>query len=490
MRVELYDAILGVEAHVALNADTKLWCPCRPMSGECPVCRCEPGALPVVQPEPVRLAVQLAALLNCRHIAPVLQFDRKHYLSWDAPRGYQITQYHVPIGRDGQLTLPGSGTRVRIDRVQLEEDLPARAAGSLVWGRSGRALAEIVTGPCLRRETFREFYSHIRNLLLVSNISECRGETADLRIEPNVSIQRVGDSALNVAWEVKGSNSPHEALAVIREAMQQQILRAEGGEPIRRWTLHVARSTAGGTAAPQRSSVLFRLPQGEVVWRRKLSRRRYCFMPETRIPPVVLSRNMLTRRRFENLSAEALVLLSHPIVRKLKMVELMWDWLKTSADSAALLRFLQNVLGRVAHDDIELATRITERPPTELLKLVDAVGGRKLPARDACYILRMMLSDAQITFEKACSSTEDSKQEEVLCAAREILQGDPEFSLFRRGEEVPPDRLPVTLRRYFAKELRKVLRERHPGHYYLHDDLRTALDEAWRSFQSRSSTPD
>ncbi len=220
---EQYEAIIGLEIHAELLTESKMFCGCRvvdsvaaaPNTAVCPVCLGMPGMLPVINRRAVEFALRVALALGC-DIQPHNIFARKNYFYPDLPKGYQISQYELPIGRHGHLDIPtpdGGARRIRIRRVHMEEDtgkLTHRAGGgSLVdYNRSGVPLLEIVTEPDIRSgEEARAYATRIRQILRYLGVNSGDMEKGVLRIEPNISLRPRGHQTFGTRTELKNLNS-------------------------------------------------------------------------------------------------------------------------------------------------------------------------------------------------------------------------------------------------------------------------------------------
>ena len=193
--------IIGLEIHVQLATRSKMFCDCAvefaaaPNSRVCPVCLGLPGALPVMNRQAVRMAVTAGLALNCK-IASFTKWDRKNYYYPDLPKNYQISQYDLPLGRDGyfDIRVQGDPRRVGIIRAHLEEDagknIHDRPGCTLVdLNRTGTPLLEIVTGPDLRSsEEAYTFAIELQRLVTYLGISEGVMQKGQMRFEPNVNV--------------------------------------------------------------------------------------------------------------------------------------------------------------------------------------------------------------------------------------------------------------------------------------------------------------
>jgi aspartyl-tRNA(Asn)/glutamyl-tRNA(Gln) amidotransferase subunit B len=254
-----YEAVIGLETHIQLNTQTKIFCSCKadswndpPNTNICPVCTGMPGVLPVLNREVVEKAALLAAAMHAELIQSVSFFDRKNYFYPDLPKGYQISQYDEPIARGGYLDLPmpdGSIRRINIHKLHIEED-----AGKTVhqnmrrlidFNRCGVPLVEMVTGPDLRSaDEAAQYLIRLRQLLRWLGISEADMERGQLRCDGNVSIRPVGAGYLNTKTEIKNVNSIENLRDAISAEIKRQIREVEAGHKIEAWTLDWNDSTA------------------------------------------------------------------------------------------------------------------------------------------------------------------------------------------------------------------------------------------------------
>jgi len=246
-----YEAVIGLETHIQLNTTTKIFCACKadswfdpPNTNICPVCTGLPGVLPVLNKAVVEKGVLLAAAMHTE-IQMVSYFDRKNYFYPDLPKGYQISQYDMPLGRGGYLDLPmpeGYVRRVGIWKLHLEEDAGKtkneRGRRLIDFNRCGVPLVEMVTGPDLRSaDEAAQYLIRLRQLLRWIGISEADMEKAHLRCDANVSIRPKGADYLNPKTEIKNVNSIVAVKAAIEKEIERQIQETEAGRRIEAWTL-------------------------------------------------------------------------------------------------------------------------------------------------------------------------------------------------------------------------------------------------------------
>ena len=257
-----WETVIGLEVHCELRTQSKLFCGCRNSFGEepntniCPVCLGLPGSLPVLNRMAVEYAMRIGTALECR--VQLSQFHRKNYFYPDMPKGYQISQYDVPINADGWLELPG-GRRVGIVRAHIEEDTGKTthvggggrihdAAYSLVdFNRSGVPLVEIVSAPDMRSaDEARAYVDELRSILVATGASDGKMEEGSLRVDANVSVRRLGDDAFGTRCEIKNMNSLRSlGRAIDYEARRQIGVLEEGGTVVqetRHWDENAGRT--------------------------------------------------------------------------------------------------------------------------------------------------------------------------------------------------------------------------------------------------------
>jgi aspartyl-tRNA(Asn)/glutamyl-tRNA(Gln) amidotransferase subunit B len=214
-----YQTVIGLEVHLQLNTKTKAFCGCStdfgkaPNSNVCPVCLGFPGALPVYNRQALNSAIKLALAFDCQ-IQEHTKFDRKNYFYPDLPKNYQISQFDLPLSRNGYLDIYTQGLpkRIGITRVHLEEDagkLIHETGASLVdFNRTGIPLLEIVSEPDLNspQEAF-DYLSSLKSIIGYLDVSDCDMEKGSLRCDANISLRLEGVKELGVKTELKNMNS-------------------------------------------------------------------------------------------------------------------------------------------------------------------------------------------------------------------------------------------------------------------------------------------
>jgi aspartyl-tRNA(Asn)/glutamyl-tRNA(Gln) amidotransferase subunit B len=241
-----YEPVIGLEVHVQLATNTKIFCACPtgfgapPNTNVCPVCLGLPGALPVLNRAAVEMAMQAALALNCQ-IGPFSRFARKNYFYPDLPKGYQISQYDQPLAEHGHvdISIEGLKKRIGVTRVHLEDD----AGKSLHEGfrdsdrhtyvdlnRSGTPLIEIVTDPDMRSsDEAYAFLTELKQVLQYIEVSSCDMEKGHLRCDANVSVRPRGQKELGTKAEVKNLNSFHFLKLALDYEIGRQIALIESG---------------------------------------------------------------------------------------------------------------------------------------------------------------------------------------------------------------------------------------------------------------------
>jgi aspartyl-tRNA(Asn)/glutamyl-tRNA(Gln) amidotransferase subunit B len=290
-----YEAVIGLEVHAQLRTRTKIFCGCStqfgapPNSQVCPVCLGLPGALPVLNHQAVDFAIKAALACGCR-VAPTSVFARKNYFYPDLPKGYQISQYELPLALGGGLEITTNSTtkRVGLTRIHMEEDAgkslhegfsDSDKRSYVDYNRSGVPLIEIVSEPDMRSAAEAgEFFSRLRDLLVWLGVSDGNMEEGSLRCDANVSVRPVGQSALGTKAEVKNVNSFRYLEKALEYEIERQIELVEGGGAVvqetRLW------DTSTGRTYSMRS---------------KEEAHDYRYFPEPDLPPLVIDEARIAR---------------------------------------------------------------------------------------------------------------------------------------------------------------------------------------------------
>jgi aspartyl-tRNA(Asn)/glutamyl-tRNA(Gln) amidotransferase subunit B len=283
-----FEPVIGLEIHAQLATRTKIFCGCStafgaaPNTHVCPVCLGLPGALPVLNRTAVDYAIKAALALGC-DVQPSSVFARKNYFYPDLPKGYQISQYELPLARGGGLAITtGNGRHVGLTRIHMEEDagksLHEGFADSdrhtyVDYNRSGVPLIEIVTDPDMRSAAeAAEFFSRLRDILVWLEVNDGNMEEGSLRCDANISVRPVGQQAFGTKAEVKNVNSFRYVQKAIDYEIERQIEVVAGGG-------RVVQETRLWDSATGRTFSM----------RNKEEAHDYRYFPEPDLPPVIVT---------------------------------------------------------------------------------------------------------------------------------------------------------------------------------------------------------
>lgn len=248
-----YEAVIGLETHVQLKTQSKMWCGCAnafgsdPNTNVCPICLGMPGVLPVANDEALRLTVLTGYLLNCE-IPRFAKFDRKNYFYPDSAKNYQVTQYDRPSTANGwvEFEFEGPGSvdgvaRVRITRAHLEEDVGKSSHfdrhSGVDFNRAGVPLLEIVSEPDLNGpEMAYAYLKALTDILHRGGISDCDLEKGMVRCDVNVSVRPKGTATLGSKIEIKNMNSFSGVRRALEYEIPRQIEAVRRGEKLRQET--------------------------------------------------------------------------------------------------------------------------------------------------------------------------------------------------------------------------------------------------------------
>lgn len=292
-----WETVIGLETHVELSTQTKIFCSCTtefggaPNTHCCPVCMGMPGTLPVVNEKVLEYAVKVGLALD-GEITRSCRFDRKNYFYPDLPKAYQISQLYLPIVRNGKLTIhteSGGDKTIRIHELHMEED-----AGKLVhdpwidqtrcdYNRCGVPLIEIVTEPDFRSgEEVIAYLEKLRSTLQYLGVSDCKMQEGSLRCDVNLSVRPAGSTELGTRTEMKNLNSFKAIARSIEYEARRQIEIIEEGKRVvqetRRWD--------------ENKDATFAM-------RSKENAQDYRYFPEPDIPPLEIGEDYLERLRKE-----------------------------------------------------------------------------------------------------------------------------------------------------------------------------------------------
>ncbi len=248
-----YETVIGLEVHVQIKTKTKIFCSCSTEFGTpsnentCPVCLGMPGVLPVLNKRFLESSMRACLATHCT-IEPMNRFARKNYFYPDLPKGYQISQFELPLGTKGYININVNGTKKRIGltRIHMEED-----AGKLIHGinlgspgksyvdfnRTGVPLCEVVSEPDMRSaEEARAYLTELKTILEYTEVSDCNMEKGSLRCDANVSIRPFGQKEFGTRAELKNLNSFKFIQKAIEYEVDRQTKILDQGETVKQET--------------------------------------------------------------------------------------------------------------------------------------------------------------------------------------------------------------------------------------------------------------
>jgi aspartyl-tRNA(Asn)/glutamyl-tRNA(Gln) amidotransferase subunit B len=439
------ECVIGLEVHVQLRTDQKLFCADstrfgdQPNTNVCPVCLGLPGALPVLNGEAVDLAVLASLAFGCV-VHETSIFARKNYFYPDLPKGYQISQFERPLATGGCSTVETDGVsrEVRIRRIHLEEDagksLHDRVAGSTAvdLNRAGTPLIELVSEPDIRSAAeARSYLQQVKQVLEYLDVSDCNMEEGSLRVDANISIRPRGVDELGTKTELKNMNSFSNVEKALDVEIRRQVGLAERGQPVEHVTL--LWDEAKGDVRPMRS---------------KEESHDYRYFPDPDLSPVVVPMD-----RVEAIRAQLPEL---PVARRLRFegefglpaydanvltsTRALADYYEAVAAQTEDPKQASNwIMGPVLALAKERGVSPGDLPlaPEELAGLIGLVQRRRISQNAGKDVLRMMVyrgvSAQQVVLDEGLTQIHDVKHldawvEEVLAASPE------EVERFQAGE--------------------------------------------------------
>jgi len=431
-----YEPVIGLEIHVQLKTRTKMFCGCELSFGDppnvhtCVRCLGLPGSLPAVNAQAVQYGLMIGLALECS-IAERSQFHRKNYFYPDLPKGYQISQYDVPLCSGGRLG------EVRIHRVHLEEDAAklvhlgesGRIHGSdrsvVDFNRGGTPLVEIVTEPDVHSaEQAREWLTLLRTTLRVLGVSDVNMEEGSLRCDANVSVRPVGSSELGTKTELKNMNSFRFLAQGVNAEIERQIALLRAGRQVLQETLHF--DPASGRLTPLRS---------------KEEAHDYRYFPEPDLVPLVPTEEMLeaARAALPELPAARAERFERDLglpsgrARELAFHTELADYYERALatdgaelDPVVLANWIPQLVERIGADVDPASSRVS---PASLASLVKLVSARTVSRETARDVLTRLVADggdpAAIVEREGLGALDaaDSGLAEIVAAA---IASDPD----------------------------------------------------------------
>jgi aspartyl-tRNA(Asn)/glutamyl-tRNA(Gln) amidotransferase subunit B len=444
-----YEPVIGLEVHVQLQTKSKIFCGCSthfgdpPNTNVCPVCLGLPGTLPVMNKRVVELAMRAALSLNCT-VHEHSRFARKNYFYPDLPKGYQISQYELPLATEGwlEVNLKGEKKRIGITRLHLEEDAAknlhegfseSATKAYIDYNRCGTPLSEIVSEPDMR--TPEEAYAYLttlRQIMLYTGVSDCNMEEGSLRCDANVSVRLRGTKEFGTKVEVKNLNS----FRFLQKALEFEIER------------HIGVLESGGRIS-QETRLWNQHESVTVSMRSKEKAHDYRYFPEPDLLPVHVSSAWrddvlrflpelpeAKRNRFANsyglapYDAEVLTI-SQSLADYFESVT------KAGAPAKTAANWIQTELLRRLNDSAK-EIEASPIPPAALAELLRLVESGKLTAAIAKKVFATMFDTGRspaeiVAAENLGAQVNDSAIEQ---AAREVIEKNPaNVAKFKSGNE-------------------------------------------------------
>ncbi|ACI20681.1 MULTISPECIES: Asp-tRNA(Asn)/Glu-tRNA(Gln) amidotransferase subunit GatB [Thermodesulfovibrio] len=440
-----YEAVIGLEVHAQLLTESKIFCGCstqfgaEPNTQVCPVCLGMPGVLPVLNKKAVEYTVKTGLAMNCK-IAPYSRFARKNYFYPDLPKGYQISQYELPLCEDGYLEIMLNGTKrkIRIKRIHLEEDAGKNihdpSGYSFVdFNRTGVPLMEIVSEPDIRSPKEAALYmKKLRAILRYLGVCDGNLEQGSLRCDANVSVRPVGSTEFGVKTEIKNINSFRFVEKALEYEIKRQIKLIENGEKIIQETRLWDSQT--GTTQSMRS---------------KEEAHDYRYFPEPDLVPVVVSEDWI-----EKIKKDMPELPDQKIERFIKEYGLPQYDSEILTEEKALSEWFEEAvkLGGKPKEVanwimVELLRLLNEEgkdinecslKPIQLVELIELINKGTINRNTAKEVFEEMYKTGKtaeaIVREKGLTQISDDSV--IIEAIKEVMNKNPkEVERFRNGEE-------------------------------------------------------
>ena len=432
-----FEAVIGLEVHVELSTQSKMFCGCRnefgaePNTHVCPICLGMPGTLPVINRRAVEYLCKTGLALGCT-IATDSKFDRKNYFYPDMPKNYQISQYDMPLTTGGGVQLP-SGKLVRLNRIHLEEDTGktfhagghmAAAEHTLIdYNRAGVPLMEIVTEPDIASPEEAEMYlGQLKAVLSYLGVSDVKMHEGSLRCDANVSIRPVGTTALGTKAEVKNMNSFRSVVRALRYEIERQEAAVRAGERIvqetRNW------DEGRGLTYSTRS---------------KEQAHDYRYFPDPDLVPLTIERETIARWKAE--MPELPVAKRERLVREHGLSEYeagiltedvaTADYFEAAAHAAKSAKQAANwLLGDVRRllEKHELTLATTRMRPQQLAELIALVSAGTISGKAAKEVCDVMVATGEapsaVVEQRGLAQTSDTSEIQGLVDAVVSANGD------------------------------------------------------------------
>jgi aspartyl-tRNA(Asn)/glutamyl-tRNA(Gln) amidotransferase subunit B len=444
-----YEPVIGLEVHVQLLTKTKIFCACStrfgdaPNANTCPVCLGLPGTLPVLNKRVIEMASRASLALNCT-VHEHSRFARKNYFYPDLPKGYQISQFELPLATGGwvEIELNGGKKRIGITRLHVEEDAAknlhegfsqSATKAYIDYNRCGSPLAEIVSEPDMR--TPEEAYAYLttlRQILLYTAVSDCNMEEGSLRCDANVSVRRRGTEQFGIKVEVKNLNS----FKFLQKALEYEIERHIGviesggriSQETRLWNQHENHTVSMRSKEKAHDYRYFPEPDllpvhVSAAWREEI-RRSIPELPEAKRTRFVVQHKITPYDAQVVTATAASAVFFEDIVGAGVPGKSAANWMQTD-----FLRHLKE-------SGKEVETSPVSAP--ELAKLINLTEGDEITASAAKAVLAKMFDTGRSAADivEAEGLTKISDTSAIEQAAREVIEKNPDnVTKFHSGNE-------------------------------------------------------
>ncbi|NSW89378.1 MAG: Asp-tRNA(Asn)/Glu-tRNA(Gln) amidotransferase subunit GatB [Firmicutes bacterium] len=442
----VYEAVIGLEVHAELSTKTKIFCSCTtefgglPNTHCCPICIGMPGVLPVLNRRVVEYAIKAGLATNCT-ISVFTKQDRKNYFYPDLPKGYQISQYDLPICKNGYIEIEAGGRKkkIRIQRIHIEED-----AGKLLhsedgtysfvdYNRAGVPLIEIVSEPDIASaEEARAYLEKLKSILQFIGVSDCKMEEGSLRADVNISIRPQGRKELGERTEMKNLNSFRAIFRAIEAEVARQINVIKAGGVIlretRRW------DDNRGESYPMRS---------------KEDAQDYRYFPEPDLPPLTIKKELVegmkttlpelpSDRRERYISEYGLPAYDAEILTSSKeLSDFFEEAARKSTNVKAVSNWIMGDLMRILKDR-NMGVEDIQFPPEYLAKLVSLIDKGIINGTTAKKVFEEMFDTGRepevIVKEKGLEILND--EEALFDVVRKVIKDNPaSVADYRNGKK-------------------------------------------------------
>jgi aspartyl-tRNA(Asn)/glutamyl-tRNA(Gln) amidotransferase subunit B len=445
-----YEPVIGLEVHAELMTESKMFCGCgvvdsvaaSPNTAVCPICLGMPGMLPVINRRAIDLALRVALALNCT-VQNHNVFARKNYFYPDLPKGYQISQYELPLATNGWLDVEveaAESRRIRVRRVHVEEDtgklthLEGNGAGSLVdFNRAGVPLLEIVSEPDIRSAAEARAYAvKLRQILRYLDVNSGDMEKGVIRFEANVSVRPAGSRELGTRTEVKNLNSFRSLVDAIAYETERQAAVLQAGGAVRQDTM--------GWSEDRRQTF---------SQRGKEEAEDYRYFPDPDLPPLQIGSAWL-----QQVAAALPELPDAKIARYQADLSLprydaallageraVAEWFDTAVAAGgqpkSVANWMINALFSLMNDHRTPIEQV-QLTPAALVELIEMVNARSINARSAKEVLAEMFETGErapvIVAARGLAQISDKAALETTVA--EVLRNHPDaVASYRAGKE-------------------------------------------------------